>query len=207
MRSIRSIPIVAAVLAVLFALPALAQTAAPQGTPARVRGTVVKLEDHTLTVKARDGQDVVITLADNYSVRAMARRTLADVKAGDFIGCTSVNGSDGKRHAVEIHIFPAGTKGNEGQFPWDLLPDSTMTNAIIAGVSAAPQGQVLKVSFSGKDDEVVIGDDTVIVAYVPGDASLLTPGAAVLALGLKKPDGTITAAAINAEANGVKPPM
>jgi hypothetical protein len=140
-------------------------------------------------------------------VRGLARRTLADIKAGDLVGCTSVNGSDGKRHAVEIHIFLAGSQINQGQNPWDLLPDSTMTNAAAGDVSATPQGHVLKLTFAGKEDEVVVDDQTAIVAYMPGDASLLKPGAAVLVLALRKPDGTLMAAALNAETNGVKPPM
>ena len=37
--------------------------------------------------------------------------------------------------------------------------------------------------------------------------SLLKPGAAVFVIALKKPDGTVTAARLYAEKDGIKPPM
>ena len=45
------------------------------------------------------------------------------------------------------------------------------------------------------------------MAYVAGDRSLLKPGAAVLTIAQKKPDGSLTAARVTAEKDGVKPPM
>jgi len=54
---------------------------------------------------------------------------------------------------------------------------------------------------------VIVGPDTPIVTYVPGDASLLKPGAAIFCIAQKKADGSLTAARITAEKDGVKPPM
>jgi hypothetical protein len=42
---------------------------------------------------------------------------------------------------------------------------------------------------------------------VPGDASLLKPGAAIFTGALKKPDGSLSATRVTAEKDGVKPPM
>jgi hypothetical protein len=42
---------------------------------------------------------------------------------------------------------------------------------------------------------------------VPGDASLLKPGAAIFTVAVKKADGTLTSARVTAEKDGVKPPM
>ena len=55
--------------------------------------------------------------------------------------------------------------------------------------------------------ETIVDPDTPIVIYVPGDPSLLKPGAAVTIAAVKKPDGMITAARVTAEKDGVKPPM
>ena len=46
--------VIAALLA-LIAAPALTQTP-PDGTPTRIRGTVERLDGHTLLVKSRDGR-------------------------------------------------------------------------------------------------------------------------------------------------------
>ena len=51
------------------------------------------------------------------------------------------------------------------------------------------------------------GPDVPILANAPGDMSLLKPGAAVFVIALKKPDGTVTAARLYAEKDGIKPPM
>ena len=59
----RLLSLFAVAMAGLIAVPALAQTPPPDGTPTRVRGTVEKLDDHNLTVKSRDGQSLSITLA------------------------------------------------------------------------------------------------------------------------------------------------
>lgn len=190
-----------------FSTAGLAETA-PDGTPTRVRGTVEKLDGQTLTVKSRDGQMLSIALAPNFNVNAVVKKTLADIKSGDYIASTSVKGKDGKLHAVEVHFFPENMRGTaEGQFPWDLMPDSVMTNATVAGIAAAPQGNTLTMTYKGQQSDIVVSPDIPIVAYAPGDASLLKPGAAVFIFALKKADGSLTAARITAEKDGVKPPM
>ncbi len=198
-------------MGLLLAIPAAAQApsqGASEGTRTRIRGTVEKLDGHTLTVKSRDGQQLTIVLAPEFTVQGVAKRSLADIKTGDYVASTSVKGPDGKPHAVEIHIFPEAMRGiAEGQQPWDLVPDSLMTNATVAGITAAPQGQLLKVTYKGGEAEVIVGPDTPIVTYVPGDPGLLKPGAAIFLGALKKPDGTLTAPRVTAEKDGVKPPM
>ncbi|HEX9463430.1 MAG TPA: hypothetical protein VGB82_12600 [Alphaproteobacteria bacterium] len=185
---------------------ALAQ--APQGTPTRIRGTVEKLDGNTLMVKSRDGQDLTIKLADNYAVRGVVKKSLSDIKPGDYVASTGMKGTDGKLHAVEVRIFPEALRGaGEGQFPWDLMPDSIMTNATVAQISAAPQGQTLKVSYKGTESEYMVGPEVPILGYVSADASLLKPGSAVFIGALKQSDGTLTSNAVTAEKDGVKPPM
>lgn len=193
----------------LFLLPAAAQAQAPaEGTPVRVRGTVEKLDGQNLTVKSREGQTVTVALAPNYTVSALVKKTLADVKDGDYVASAGVKGADGKIHAVEVRIFPEALRGAaEGQFPWDLSPDSVMTNATVTGTAAAPDGKVLKVSYKGTTSEYVVGPECPVFGYTQGDPSLLKPGAAVFIVGQKKPDGSITAARVTAEKDGVKPPM
>ena len=95
----------------------------------------------------------------------------------------------------------------EGQFPWDLVPDSVMTNATVAQITGAPQGQVMKVTYKGSEAEVTVPPGIPIVGYAPADASLLKPGTAIFIVARKQADGTLTAASVTAEKDGVKPPM
>jgi hypothetical protein len=199
--------LLAGALIALLALPAAAQNT-PQGTPTRIRGTVENLDGQSLTAKSRDGQQLTITLAPNFAVSYLVKESLADIKAGDYIASTSTKGTDGKNHAVEVRIFPEALRGlGEGQYAWDLTPDSTMTNATVSGITGAPQGQTLKVNYKGNESEIVVDPDTPVLGYGAGDASLLKPGAAIFIVALKKPDGTLSAGRVTAEKDGVKPPM
>jgi hypothetical protein len=190
-------------LGALTLFPALAQT--PEGPPARIRGTVDRLEGQTLIVRTPSGQSVPVTMTADFAVSGVVKRSLSDIKAGDYIASTSVRGADGKLRALEVHFLPPGA--NEGQFSWDLAPDSLMTNATVAGVAAAPQGQVLKVTYKGQEAEITVPPDIPIVAFVPGDMSLVKPGAAVFIFGRRNPDGSVSATRATLEKDGVKPPL
>jgi hypothetical protein len=202
----RSLMLVAG-LAGLAVVPALAQNP-PGTTPVRVRGTVEKFDENTLTVKSRDGQSLTIKLADNFAVSALVKKSMADVKNNDYIASTGVKGTDGKLHCIELRIFPEALRGTaEGQFPWDSQPDATMTNATVTGLVEATGGPTVKVNYKGTESDFVAGAECQVFGYVAGDAGLLKPGAAVFMVAQKKDDGTLTAARVTAEKDGVKPPM
>ena len=178
----------------------------PAGTPTRIRGTVDKLDGQNLMVKSRDGQTLTITLADNFGVSALVKKTVADIKTNDYIASTGLKGADGKLHCVELRIFPDALRGvADGQLPWDAIPDSTMTNATVTGITEATGNQLIKVSFKGTESEFVVRAECQVFGYVPGDPSLLKPGAAIFTVAQKAADGVLTASRITAEKDGVKP--
>ena len=121
----------------------------------------------------------------------------------------SIKGTDGKLHAVEMHIFPESMRATvqDVQRPSSLVQGGVMTNSYVIEVRATPEGQVLKGKYKDGEIETIVEPDAPIVTYVPGDPSLLKPGAAVFISALKKPDGSLTAARLAAEKDGVKPPM
>jgi len=192
---------------VMLVAPALAQ-APPASVPTRVRGTVEKLDGQNLAVKTREGPVVTVALAPNFTVNGVVKKDLADIKESDYVGVASTKGTDGKLHALEVLIFPEAMRGTgEGHFPWDLQPESLMTNAAVAGVAAAPTGRTLKLAYKGQKSEIVVGPDAPIVTFQPADGSLLKPGATVFITAQKQPDGTLAAARVTAEKDGIKPPM
>jgi hypothetical protein len=95
----------------LLVSQAMAQTAAP----APVSGVVQSFDGKILTLKAADGSVVAAALAPNARIQMSVKKTLADIKPGDFIASGGTRGPDGKIHANEIRIFTA--PGGEGQFP------------------------------------------------------------------------------------------
>jgi hypothetical protein len=200
----RKIALAAAVIG-LFVMPAFAQ-APPQNPPVRIRGTVDKLNGDSLTIKTKDGQSASIIVADK-TVQYLAKKSLSDIKTGDFLASTGMKGTDGKIHAVEVRIFPKATPDGGRQFAWDLGPDSVMTNATVGTVMQTPNGPLVRVTFTGGESEYTIGPDVPILAGADGDKNLLVPGAAVFAIASKKDDGTLTSIRIYVEKDGIKPPM
>ena len=198
---------IAAVFIAFLAAPVLAQTP-PEGARMRVAGTVDKLDGNNLTVNITDGQPVTVVLADNAAVFGVEKRTLADIKPGDYLASAGVKGTDGKIHAVDVRIFHETLRGTgEGQRPWEFKPDVVMTNATVGAVTQSPEGGVIHVKYKEGESEYMVGPEVPIVADVAGDRSLLKPGAAVVIIAQKKPDGTVTTGRVTAEKNGVKPPM
>jgi hypothetical protein len=200
---------ITAVVIVFLAVPAALAQAPSAGARVRVAGTVDKLDGDKLTVvDTKGGQPITVVLADNAAVFGVEKRTIADIKPGDFLASGGVKGTDGKIHAVEVRIFPESLRGTgEGQRPWDVKPDGVMTNATVGTVSQSPEGGVIRVKYKGGESEYTVGPEVPVLAYVAGDRSLLKPGAAIFTVADKKPDGTLTTGRVTAEKNGVKPPM
>jgi hypothetical protein len=197
----------AAGLALLFATSAsFAQQQQPQ---VRVRGTVEAVDGPNLTVKSRDGQTLKVKMTDNVAVRGVAKASMSDVKQNSFIGVTGMPQADGSQKAVEIHIFPEALRGTgEGHRPWDLMANSTMTNAAVAQMVKGVNGDEITLKYKDGDKKIVVVPETVIVAFVPGDKSELKPGAKIFIGGAnKKEDGSLEASAINVGRDGITPPM
>jgi hypothetical protein len=194
----------AAFLIAVVSTVALAQ--AP--TPVRIRGTVEKLDGNQLTVKARDGQAMTVRMADNFAVVGIQKASVAEIATGKFIGTTTLGERDGALVAEEVHIFPESMRGTgEGHYPWDLKPNSMMTNANVADVVSVASDRVLTVQYKGGEKKIRVTDSTVVVSYAPADKSLLLPGAPIFMVSQKQPDGTLTAARVNVGLNGQVPPM
>jgi hypothetical protein len=200
----RPTSLLAAAFFIVLAAPAPAQ----DGTPTRIRGTVETLEGQTLVVRSRENEKLSIALSDDLRVSAVAKADLADIKPGDYIGSAAVMGTDGKLHAQEVLIFPEAARGaGEGHYPWDLTPDSTMTNATVAEVVESAKGRLLKLKYKGGENEIEVPPEAPVVTLAPGDRSLLQPGTVVFIPATKNADGTLAASRIVAGKDGVQPPM
>jgi outer membrane lipoprotein SlyB len=181
---------------------------AQQAAPVRVRGTIEAVNGAVLTVKSRDGQTTYkVKLADNAAVRGVVKAALSDIKDNSFIGVTGMPQPDGSQKAVEVHIFPEALRGTgEGHRPWDLLPNSTMTNAAVAQQVKGVNGQEITLKYKDGEKKVVVTPETVIVTYAPGTKDELKPGAKIFTIASKKDGDTLEAAAVSV-GRDVAPPM
>jgi Domain of unknown function (DUF5666) len=186
----------------------IATAASAQAPQVRVRGTIESVSGQMLTVKTRDGADVKIKLADNAPVRTVTKASLSDIKPNSFVGITAMPQPDGTQKAVEIHIFPEAMRGTgEGHRPWDLVPNSTMTNATVDTQVVESDGQKLVLKYKDGDKTFIVPANVTVVSFAPASASDLKPGAVVFAGTTKEPDGTLDAPNITVGTNGVNPPM
>ncbi len=185
----------------------LAGAAFAQST-VRVRGTIEKADGNALTVKTREGATVVIKLPDNVAVAGVLKRALSDIKANDFVGIAALPQSGGPSRALEVLIFPENMRGTgEGHRGWDLLPESTMTNATVTESVAKVDGHTLTLRYKDGEQTFVVPPDTPIVTFAPGDKAELKAGAVIFISGATKADdGTLSAARVTV-GRDVPPPM
>ena len=177
-------------------------------SPSRIRGTIEAVDGEVIAVKSRGGEDVKLHMTGDTRIVGITKISLADVKVGSFIGTTTVPGPDGSQNAVEVHVFPEDMRGTgEGSRPWDLHPNSTMTNATVSESVAGNDGQTLLVKYKDGEKKVVVSDQTPVVTYVPGDKNELKPGAKVIAFVKKLSDGSFETSRIGVGRDGLTPPM
>ena len=187
---------------VLICSQAIAQPAQNR----RIRGTIESLDNNVLMVKARDGTEVKINLADNWSVIAYTKAQISDIKVGSFIGVGGTPQADGSQKAVQVNIFPESARGlGEGFRPWDQAPNGTMTNANVAEAVAGVDGQTLLLKYKDGEKKIIVPPTTPIAMFGPGDKAEVKPGVAVAVSAVTKPDGSLQSARVGVGRDGFVP--
>jgi hypothetical protein len=178
------------VLVLLTGVAAAADQAPPKLT--RVRATVEQLEGQTLTAKTVAGKELSLSLTPGVKVLRSTPATIADVKPGEFIGCTAVEGDDGKLQAKEIHILPESMRGvGEGHYPWGNAPKTTMTNGNIEQVAGITDGHAIKVSYHGGQSTIDIPPGVPVTSIEVVNRDRLKPGTKINLFAHKNPDGSL----------------
>src|ERR1700716_4362925 len=134
--------------ALLIPMALVGPPAYADGTPVRVRGSVVSLDGSKLVVRAKDGKDVSVGLGDNFAALAVVKSSVGDIKQVTFIGTATVTQPDSTLQSVEVVVFPDDLRGTaEGHYPWDLGPSSMMTNATVASAVNGVDGRIVTVTY------------------------------------------------------------
>jgi hypothetical protein len=198
---------IATLVAFAVAGPALSQSP-PASPPTRLRGTISAIDGSTATIATREGASVPVKLADNWTAVLVVPTALSEVKQGAFVGIASIKGPDGALNALEVLVFPEAARGsNEGHYPWDLQPESMMTNATVATVAAAGDGQTLTLKYKDGTQDIRVKPGIPIVTFAPGDRADAKVGAKVFLGATKGADGGLTAGRILVGKDGLTPPM
>ena len=192
----------ASAIALLFAASMQPEEALAQGMmqqmqapppTARVRATIASIDGGVLTIKARDGAEMKLKLANNAPVNEVVKAPLSDIKEGSYVAITATPQPDGSQKATAILIFPPNVHPAEGFSNWDL-PNSTMTNATVANQVAGTEGQTLNVTYKDGEKKIIVPPSAEIVTYKKAAAADLKPGQKIFVFAAKKlPDGTLEA--------------
>lgn len=184
--------------------PALAQQAA---TPVRIRGTIDAIGPTTMQVTDRDGDKRSLDLAANLGITEILPAKLSEVKPGTYIGTAALPGPNGTLRALELQVFPDSMRGvGEGSHPFDLQPQSSMTNATVTQVVGTGD-KTLTVKYKGGEKTILVPDNVPVITYAPGDRAMLAPGAHVIVSASKDAQGDLTAQRVSVGKDGLVPPM
>ena len=166
-------------LIVLLAL-ACGVAAAQDSPPVRLRATVESYAAPNLVIKERSGKVLSLTVPDETGVVEVIPTDITAIQPGSFIGTAALPRTDGKLESLEVVVFPEAARGSgEGHYPWDLRPESSMTNATVADLARSANGRTLILRYKEGEKTVIVPDGVPIVTLRPGDRTLIVPGAKV----------------------------
>ena len=116
---------------------------------------------------------------------------------------------DGTIKAAEVSVFAEPLRGTaEGHYPWDLTPNSTMTNATVTEQVKKQEGNTLTLKYKDGEKTIVVPGDVTVVNLVPGDRSDLKPGEKIfIPQAAKATDGIWNAGVVLVGREGITPPM
>src|SRR6266404_1884942 len=186
----------------LAATTGLLLTTAAVADPLRIRGTVVAISSNALTVHTANG-DVSASLNGDTAFVSVVPSDLNHVGTGSYVGAASKSVGD-KLIALSVIVFPPSMQGaSEGHAAYDVLTDttlsgaprtsstmtngsesaasvnSTMTNGNVATTTTKGGVRQLTVTYNGGEQNILVPPTAPIVAFAPGAASIVRPGAAV----------------------------
>ncbi len=168
-----------------------------------VRGTVTTFDGQVIVVASREGKPVTVTLHENVNVSGTKAITLADLKPGTPLGVTTIKRADGQLVAIDVRPIPPTAR--LGLSPFDLQPESTMTNATLEGQVVSAGGTELVVNPGGGALKVLVPAGTPMSQAVPGNRADIKPGETIFVAARREADGKLTAVRVQVSTNGVKP--
>ncbi len=209
--------IIASLVVVLLAAPALAQDVEPE----HLRGQITTVEASLIVVKTPDGKSVRVGLPGTITILSLSKASWASVDFGTYVGAVAVRLDMNSpivranpRETVtwlyegrELRIIDEQLRGiAAGAKKWDLPPGSTMTHGWVDD----REGRVISIKYGPTQDEetdVFVSRDVPVLRMSLGDRSLLKPGAHVFAGVQKGPDGKNSAVFVFVGKDGIVPPL
>lgn len=170
----------------------------------RIRGDITGFDGHVLTVKARDGRELKITVAEKASIVTAKSISLKELQ-GKYVGVTAVKGPDGNLVAREVHTLAPTSQA--GHTAWDLEPGATMTNATLDAIVQSAGTDQITLNYKDGTQTVRVPAGVPIVTQVEADRSALKVGEYIFTVAAVDAAGNLTASRIQVSKDGVRPPQ
>jgi hypothetical protein len=183
--------------------------AGAQDTPPilRLRGVVESFASPNLVIRERSGKMVSLTLPPETGITEVLPTDITAVQPGSFIGTAAVARADGKLTSLEVVLFPEEARGiGEGHFPWDLRPDSSITNATVSELARSSEGRIVRLRYKEGEQTIVVPDGVPVVTLRPGERFLIVPGAKLFVVA-ESDAGELVVRRLLVGRNGFQPPM
>jgi len=204
--------------------------------PLRIRGTVVAISSNALTVHTGNGDVSTSLKGDTAFVSVVPSELnhlgtdsyvgVASKNVGDKLIALSVivfppsmkgaseghaaydilpdtTSSDGARTASSVTNANVKAISTGHSAP---RVKSTMTNGSVATATVSGGARQLTVTYNGGEQNILVPPTAPIVAFVPGAASIVSPGAAVF-VQADETNGTITAGLVAVGSHDLTPPF
>lgn len=198
---IRTLPVLVALLA---AMPALAQPAKPQASTHRFRGTVEVRQGDTLTIRRASGSTVTVQMSPLTQVYTATGARLRDIKPESYVSIVDVPGTE---QAARVTLFSPSERGFAvGRQPWDTAPGATLTGGWIADLSGTETRRVT-LTYGDGASAFEIPQGTPVSQVSPGEKALLVPGAPVTIFTSSTEEGAHDASTVIVGRQGTVPTL
>lgn len=198
-------------------------SSAAAAQPTLTAGQVQSASASSLTITTPNGGSATFQLSPGTVIMVAHQGSVADIKAGSFIGTTNVPSADGTGQSTEVHIFPPGVKMGEGDRPMpstngsaattrmtngtvsaagpaaDGASTTRMTNGAAQQVRAGSAGVEMDVDYAGGKRHILVPPDTSVMVMSSGSTALLKPGTNVLVGSVPGANGARTATFVNVQ--------
>ena len=178
---------------VFLALPVAAmEPLQVQAPPVGFSGELVKYADESVTLKDKDGKEVVVAMTRGWTVSRPHGVEATAIKKGDFVATANKVVDDHTGQSTEVRIMEPGYRPEYGTHL--MGPGgNAMTHGTVTAASKTSAGVELDVTYPGGSRHLVIPGEVKVTDFQLLDRSVLKPGTKVGAVARKGDDGVLRA--------------
>jgi hypothetical protein len=163
-----------------------------QAPPTGFSGEIVKYADESVTLKDKDGKEVVVAMTRGWTVSKPRALESSAIKKGDFVATANKVVDDHTGKSTELRIMEPGYRPEYGTHMM-AQADTAMTHGTVSATSKTAAGVELDVSYPDGSRHLIIADDIKITGYDLLSRKVLKPGTKVGAVARKDANGVLKA--------------